>query len=429
MGSAAGSSVIDGIPPNLRSPIDYGTPFVDSNLNSPGFWTNMSLEDQPLLHRCVDLFFTNIYPIFPLIDEQSFRAKLQNPADLPVVDRVLVLAMCSLVVVHVSGWPDLSHESRVDLGKRLVEQAVSLRMTCDFTESTSLSGILASLFLQTTYFELRRRKSSWFYMREAITLAQAARLHEEAGYVEMTNIERICAMRTYCLLFITERGASILNALPVCVKYVPLLPTDTLPGESPDILAGLQSLYGLFQLLDENFVELWNAPAKPMPQTAGHVNIALMQDRLKQVQLNMYGLSDIQGADILITQQWLRLVFWQTAMRQGLVSSAAADPAFTYDFPREIGRELAAILAKLPSDAIQVHGLGIVSGFSFVSGQSRSALNGAKLGSIRCCICRRGLCLERFAGDCSFGPGAIFRKGRAHVTNNLLTRIAVREAI
>jgi hypothetical protein len=306
--------------PKVESPVEpYGTPFVESNIGSPGFWSDMaSLEDNGLIQRCMELFFTNLYPVYPLIQESSFRAKLQRPAELPVIDRVLVLAMCALTVIHVSGWPDLSYESRQLLGKRLIQQAVSTRLTCDFTENTSLSGVLASLFLQTSYFEIRRRRSSWFYLREAITLAQAARLHESAGYEGMTPEEATCARRTYCLLFITERGASILSVLPVSIKYVPQLPMEILPGENPDILSGLQSIYMLFSLLDEKFVELWNAPQEPFQNTLGsQVNIQLLQDRLRALQLDHNSLTTVQKADIRVTQQWLRLIFWQAAMRQG----------------------------------------------------------------------------------------------------------------
>jgi hypothetical protein len=316
--STTGSSSLSNFPPKVESPIDFGSPFADSNLGSPGFWSGMSsIEDNSMLQRCVDLFFANLYPVYPLIYEPEFRARLQRPSELPIIDRVLVLAMCALTVIHVNGWPDLSHESRFVLGKRLVQQAVSLRLTCEFTESSSLSGILAALFLQTCYFELRRRRSSWFYLREAITLAQGARLHEAAGYGGMNPIEATCARRTYCLLFINERGASILNVLPVSIKYVPQLPVEMLPGESPDILTGMQSLYNLFSLLDERFVEVWNAPPELFPSSVQQVNIELLQDRLGALQLDALPLTAVQRADIRITQQWLRLIFWQAAMRQG----------------------------------------------------------------------------------------------------------------
>ncbi|KAF2756449.1 hypothetical protein EJ05DRAFT_440940 [Pseudovirgaria hyperparasitica] len=331
------------------------------NLGSPAFWAQGSPESETLLHKCINLFFQNMYPIFPLVHEATFRAKLGNPGELETIDRVLILAMCALSIIQVSdvAWGNLSHDSRMTKGKDLIRQALELRLTCDFTEMSSLAGILTSLFLQTAYFELRRRRSSWFYLREAITLAQAARLHEASGYEGMDYVERICAQRIYAILFITERGASILSVLPVSIKFVPVLPADILPGEDPSILSGLQSIYTLFSLLDESFVELWNAPTEPFPQRQGHVNIAAMQHKLKALDLDTMGLTVIQSADIRVTQQWLRLVFWQAAMRQGLISSTAEDSAFTYDFPREIGHLLVNILKSLPPAAIQAHGLGI----------------------------------------------------------------------
>ena len=92
----------------------------------------------------------------------------------------------------------------------------------------------------------------------------------------------------------------------------------------------------------------------------GFPELSRLQAHLRQ-DLGIQGLSDIQRADVLITQQWLRLVFWQAALRLGLISSSAADSAFTYHYPVEIASSLCEIVKSLPPVAIQVHGLGIVS--------------------------------------------------------------------
>jgi hypothetical protein len=67
----------------------------------------------------------------------------------------------------------------------------------------------------------------------------------------------------------------------------------------------------------------------------------------------------IQKAGLMITQQWLRLIVWQSSFRQGLLSTAAAEQSFSFSFPLSIARDTAAILRSLPSRAVEVHGMGI----------------------------------------------------------------------
>jgi len=67
----------------------------------------------------------------------------------------------------------------------------------------------------------------------------------------------------------------------------------------------------------------------------------------------------IQKADLLMTQQWLRLVVWQSSFRQGLLSWAPTDPSTHFAFPLVIARRTASILQALPPSAVEVHGMGI----------------------------------------------------------------------
>jgi hypothetical protein len=67
----------------------------------------------------------------------------------------------------------------------------------------------------------------------------------------------------------------------------------------------------------------------------------------------------IQKADLLITQQWLRLIVWQSSFKQGLLSWSAPHESMHFAFPLAIARRTASILAALPPRAVEVHGMGI----------------------------------------------------------------------
>lgn len=139
----------------------------------------------------------------------------------------------------------------------------------------------------------------------------------------------------------------------------PYLSTDTFLDENPTVSRGLSSLLNLFSLLDFDSVQLWNDLASLSGPERGFPELSRLQSHLRQ-DPGVQGLSDIQRADVLVTQQWLRLIFWQAALRLGRISSSNADPAFTYPYPLDIASSLCEIVKSLPPVAIQVHGLGIV---------------------------------------------------------------------
>jgi hypothetical protein len=124
------------------------------------------------------------------------------------------------------------------------------------------------------------------------------------------------------------------------------------------VISGLLSLHGLFSLLDFKFVKLWNDLAHSTGDDV-YMDLRTLQHTLTTLTIDTWDLNDIQKADILITQQWLRLIFWQTALRLGYISTAAADPAFAYNYPIEIAMALCHVVKSLPPVAVQVHGLGI----------------------------------------------------------------------
>lgn len=111
-----------------------------------------------------------------------------------------------------------------------------------------------------------------------------------------------------------------------------------------------------YHLLDSNFVDSWNeasdAPVSTLTYTA-------LQQQLNLSHPSHLSLTTIQKADILVTQQWLRLIVWQSSMRQGLLSSVATDESMTFRYPLKIAHSLLSVVFSLPIASIEVHGMGI----------------------------------------------------------------------
>jgi hypothetical protein len=89
------------------------------------------------------------------------------------------------------------------------------------------------------------------------------------------------------------------------------------------------------------------------------VTYTALQRQLNRPQPSDISITDIQKADILVTQQWLRLIVWQSSMRQGLLSSTAEDESMTFRYPLKIAHSLLDVISSLPTTSIEVHGMGI----------------------------------------------------------------------
>ena len=110
----------------------------------------------------------------------------------------------------------------------------------------------------------------------------------------------------------------------------------------------------------------------------------------------------IQKADLLITQQWLRLIVWQSSFRQGLLSwSAGGDRAtMNFAFPLAVAARTAAFLRGLPAAAVEVHGMGIFEKIFEIGSWCLNVLDAAA-------ACGADL------GPAAGAPGSDFLGGRA----------------
>jgi hypothetical protein len=115
-------------------------------------------------------------------------------------------------------------------------------------------------------------------------------------------------------------------------------------------------LVNSYHLLDSSFVDSWNESTEARAST---LTYTALQRQLNRPQPADVPLTDIQKADILITQQWLRLIVWQSSMRQGLLSSNAEDESMTFRYPLKIAHSLLDVISSLPTTSIEVHGMGI----------------------------------------------------------------------
>lgn len=311
-----------------------------------------------LMSQCIKQWFRHLYPIEPILHEPTFTKMLNQAEELSTQDKILVLSLCAVTVLHAAPPSDLTLQHKQDLGRELIKQCLHLRHTYDWIENATLTTVISSFFICISFFELKQVRSHHFFLREAIGFARE--MSTDAERAADDPIESICRQRMLALLFITERGCAILRNKPISMMRLPLIPRDFFDDHDELVLAGFTQLCNLFSTLDEKFVQLWYAnDPEDEPDSTPFENVAGIQHELNKLNFENSKMTNIQKADVLITHQWLRLIFWQASMRQGLISMASADDAFLYNFPIIIAKDLCRVMQGFEYDAIQVHGLGI----------------------------------------------------------------------
>lgn len=154
----------------------------------------------------------------------------------------------------------------------------------------------------------------------------------------------------------SRRSFAILRNKPLTLSKTPQFPSTRHDYESPEIHSGFMHLINTYHLLDVSFVDAWNECAQARVSATSY---RILQARLNISHPISMALTSIQMADILVTQQWLRLIVWQSSMRQGLLSSTSAEESMTFHYPFIIANSLLSAIAPLPATAVDVHGMGI----------------------------------------------------------------------
>ncbi|KAH8881238.1 hypothetical protein GQ53DRAFT_754538 [Thozetella sp. PMI_491] len=373
-----------------------------------------------LIPQCVELYYEHIYPIMPLLYMPTIRDMVTRPMEAP--EKNLVYALCALTCFHMSGKSVQASQAAQaagpdswdKAGRFFLDECLSTRQSYDFLEDLSLFAVISSFWLSTSFFEINQSRKSWVYLREALTLAQDMGIHDDSTYAGLGPEEKLCRQRVFWQLFVTERSFAVLRNKPITLKKTPSLPTTRHPYESPEIHSGFLQLISSYVPLDESFVTAWNEgsdphisaatylalqdvlsvppaflsrsrPSTPFSDdasTLSHLSVSPTLSPISTLPFNpaqplvtrRASVRDeasaagedqqpeptaIQKADLLVTQQWLRLIVWQSSFRQGLLSWAASHESMHFAFPLTIARRTASILQTVPSTAVEVHGMGI----------------------------------------------------------------------
>lgn len=310
-----------------------------------------------LMRRCVEVYLDQLYPIMPVIRPSELRSWLER--SLRPNEHSMLLALCAMVTAFLCGRSqaivgDVEWEP---VARFFVQKSLAERSLYSFVDDPTVISVLGSFFLAVTYFELHEDRRSWFYLREAITLAQALGLHTEHYYHGMSPVDALYCRRIHDILFVTERSFAVSRHKPVLLSHP--LPAGRTGGneceEQPEVDRGFRQLVQVYSQLDSEFLTLWSREGwadSGSLWTTGGIDFVLRE---------CGAMPETQKADIYVTQHWLDLAFWRAALQQGLLSSTASSRSRLFSYPEDIALSLLGVLSSLPTESVEAHGLGIVS--------------------------------------------------------------------
>ena len=319
--------------------------------------------DYETIESCLDFFFSYMYQTIPILDRRHTTELASSDLSQDAETFCLVASLCAWVLIQPGmntvtspGVDGDQSPARYALATTLLSEVKRLRKTLDLVENPSLLSVRTSFFLFGAYFSLEQQNQAWFHLREAATVAQLLDMHEEASYLSGDHSENVYRRRLYWLLLLTERAYSMERHRPLTLQPTIELPSvDELPGEAA-IVSGFLCLINLFRVIDDDFIGLWNKSRSECSTSW----LAQLQQKLTDAIPTTLQCTEIQAADIRVTQQWLRIMVWQLSIMNGNLSSSSSDSAMTFQYPIEVARNLIHDLSALPQSALEVHGVGLI---------------------------------------------------------------------
>ncbi|KAF2807442.1 uncharacterized protein BDZ99DRAFT_573269 [Mytilinidion resinicola] len=262
--------------------IDVVSPSSRTNVTSPD--TNARISNVASLRRAFDLWFTNINPNLPFINENQFRLQFENhlvtggnegdprSKDLFVVLANLIYAESMLLSEHspaesaIPGWPEFCYADRILSRVSWLSRGNMQIIQCLMIKARYLSTI-------------QRIRSAYDTMCKAVQICFYTGLHNEPRWSNITPFEKTMRQRIFWSLFYMDRGIALGANMPYLLRESDfnvefparvgdryLYPNRPLPEESPtfSFIPYLESCMKWSQLCST----IWDAmftPNSPKP--------------------------------------------------------------------------------------------------------------------------------------------------------------------
>lgn len=310
-----------------------------------------------------------MFPVWPIVNADKLIADLQQ-GDQDSHDYLEAYALATSIVAATVAQLRLDQkEGEYTSIPRASDMVYECEKACNiirYRSRLNLNTIRISFFLHI-YHENQQPgcAESLLYLRESISVAQLMSLHQERSYTDRVTEEIDLRRWILWLLFVTERGVCLLHKMPVIIKTNIALPSRSWYDGQPVLPAFIQLINlfwtfeqaGLFAVIGDgdntDFSSMVRATAILDSQT-----VETLHRKLHEVAKEQVPISDVQKVDIFVTRHWMKMILWKLHS-----PSSSSSNAISVAFPLSAASDFLNTVVRLPTSAIEAHGLTIVSSF------------------------------------------------------------------
>lgn len=346
-------------PSDTLSAGSEGHPAVTSPAQSEHYQRSLRLPSDSL-PPYVQLFFTHMFPIMPIIDGSQYLDPnlYTNIASMNPDLYCFLCALCATTIVQLDASiptpPPLRPGRATD--DVFADEVTRERKHYDYVANTSTLSVMTSFFLFCYHGNHEHYEHAWFFLQESITFAENLCLDDEEAYAKLDPVEAQWRRRLYWLLFITERAYAVQRRKKTRLTSSVILPA-VFESEDPQLLNGFVNLANLFSAVDDNFVSAWRGARRSSLVT--ETWLAKTQKSLDQTAINMESMTETQHVDISITREWLHVLAWQMGVSNGLMWGEG-EGGMRLDYPIEIAEKVVRITTSADRQVLDSHGIGMV---------------------------------------------------------------------
>ncbi|UPL01256.1 hypothetical protein LCI18_012190 [Fusarium solani-melongenae] len=275
----------------------------------------------------LDIFRSHLHVVWPVVDCDIIESRLQDTNDRAVY--ALAAAICSATIAQLH----LTVNGSVHSHHQMALEAESARFLLDYSSHETIDALLTSFFLHVFYSNTGKMTKSTLLLREAIAYSHILGLHQDIFY---TNLDPFTTQ--YYL-----RIAWIFPTLP-----------ELQPQDGDGLSTAFCSLCRLFQSFQE-------ACPPDIRSTGGHHLLGNISTQLRRTHSFPLCENEVQRADLVVTDSWLRVVLWKVAIPYVDSTTDPNDRGLSVSFPMSVAKDLLSKLATLSSCALEAHGPGMVS--------------------------------------------------------------------
>ncbi|KAF4970353.1 hypothetical protein FSARC_2609 [Fusarium sarcochroum] len=256
-----------------------------------------------------------LYVVWPVIDHEMLLTRLRD-ADNKIA-YALAASICSATIAQLR----LSDDETGQPSFSMACESEKTRLMLDYPKHQIVDALLTSFFLHVFYSNSGKITKSTLLLRESIAYAHILGLHQDLFYTDLDSDTSQYHLRIAWILFITDRAHSLQHDLPPTFKLSPTLP-ELQPQQNAGLGSAFCSLCRLFQSFDD-----------ACPPDSRHP-LPLCDN-------------EIQRADIVVTDSWLRVVLWKAAIPYVDANTDPNDPK-SERFISDVGGQGSTVKADHP---------------------------------------------------------------------------------